>query len=370
MGVSRVLLAGGGHSHVEVLRRFARQAPACELTLVSPDASTAYSGMLPGLIAGHYTQGQSHIDLAPLVGAARGRFIIDRIVALDPAARTATLAGGATASFDLLSLDVGSTPRADIDGAGEHAVGVKPVARFLAAWQETLDDVAAGRVRAIAMVGGGIGGIETLLAMQYRLRHVAGKSGPAFHLISQQSPLQHALARRLLRVLDSRGVALHVGRAAVAVRDRAVVLDDQTTIAADRVFLATGASPAPWLAASGLTCDVEGFVRVDDRLRSVSHPCVFAAGDCASQGGRSHPRSGVYAVRQGPVLAANIAGVIAGHPLRRYVPQARALALVATGGQHAIAAYGPIAFAGDWVWRWKDRIDRRFVARYRLAKPD
>lgn len=368
MGVSRVLLAGGGHSHVEVLRRFARQEPACELTLVSPDASTAYSGMLPGLVAGHYTQEQAHIDLAPLVGVARGRFIIDRIVALDPAARKATLAGGATVSFDLLSLDVGSTPRAGIDGAGEHAVGVKPVARFLAAWQETLDDVAAGRVRVIAMVGGGIGGIETLLAMQYRLRRVKGRSAPAVHLISQRSSLQHALASRLRSVLESRGVALHPGRAVVAVRDRAVVLDDQTTIAADRVFLATGAAPAPWLAASGLACDVEGFVRVDDSLRSISHPCVFAAGDCASQDGRSHPRSGVYAVRQGPVLAANIVALVAGRPLRRYAPQARALALVATGGRHAIAAYGPFAFAGDWVWRWKDRIDRRFVARYRLGK--
>jgi selenide,water dikinase len=129
---------------------------------------------------------------------------------------------------------------------------------------------------------------------------------------------------------------------------------------------ATPATPHPWLAASALANDERGFVRVDDHLRSVSHAHVFATGDCATQDGHPHPRSGVYAVRQGPPLAYNLRAAATGMPLRPYRPQPLALALISTGTRHAVAVWGPIAFEGDWVWRWKDRIDRRFMRRYRV----
>jgi selenide,water dikinase len=79
------------------------------------------------------------------------------------------------------------------------------------------------------------------------------------------------------------------------------------------------------------------------------------------------PRSGVYAVRAGPVLADNLRRALAGQPLRVYVPQRRALYLLATGPRHAVASWGPLTLAGDWVWRWKDRIDRRFIARHTVG---
>jgi selenide,water dikinase len=72
----------------------------------------------------------------------------------------------------------------------------------------------------------------------------------------------------------------------------------------------------------------------------------------------------VFAVRQGPPLAANLRHAALGQPLVNYVPQQRALALITTGGRHAIASRGPFVAAGAWVWRWKDRIDRRFMAKY------
>ena len=93
---------------------------------------------------------------------------------------------------------------------------------------------------------------------------------------------------------------------------------------------------------------------------------MFAAGDCAAQLGHPRPKSGVFAVRQGPPLAANLRRAANELPLQKYVPQRHALALISTGDRHAIASRGPFVVEGDWVWRWKDRIDRAFMAKYSL----
>jgi selenide,water dikinase len=374
MTVRRLLLVGGGHSHVEVLRRQAvLQEPGVAVTLVSPAPLTPYSGMLPGLVAGLYDVAQAHIALPPLAAAAGARFVEDRVVALDPDARIARLARGDALPFDTLSLDVGSVPAAPMPGAAEHAVGVKPVDRFLRAWHAAIEAARDGRVGTIAVVGGGAGGIEILLAMQARLVGTLGAAAPraalvtdAGHLLPRHAP---AARRRVRRILDRRGIAVHLDAAAAAIEPAAVLTADGRRIAADRIFLATPASAAPWLAGSGLACDALGFVAIDEHLRSTSHPFVFAAGDCASQQGAAYPKSGLYAVRQGPVLADNLRRHARGEPLSPFRPQRTALALLATGDGRAIMSWGPFAAEGAWVWRWKDAIDRRFMARYHFPAP-
>jgi pyridine nucleotide-disulfide oxidoreductase family protein len=369
----RLLLIGGGHSHVEVLRRFAL-APerGVDLVLVSPDALTPYSGMLPGLVAGHYTLAESHIDLQALAQRAGARFVRDRVVALDVAARQARPARGPAEPFDVASIDIGSTPDASTAGVREHAVGVKPVDGFLAAWEGMRRDAEAGAIRSIAVVGGGAGGVEILLAMQHRLRQACGDRAPAFALVSDQPrvlPLHApAVGRRLTALLAGRGVVLHLGSRAVGVGADGVRLESGAVVRADRVVWATSAAAAPWLAASGLACDERGFLRVNAFLQSISAASVFATGDCAAQDGEPRPKSGVYAVRQGPPLATNLRRAVRAEPLTPYVPQRDALALIATGDRHAIGTRGGFTFAGRWVWRWKDRIDRRFMAQYRFVR--
>ncbi len=364
-----ILLAGGGHAHVEVLRRFGeRPAPGVSLVLVSPDRHVSYSAMLPGLVAGHYAQGETQIDLEPLARYAGARFVRDRVAALDPEGAEATTESGDRFRFDLASLDVGSTPDLDFPGARGHATGVKPIGAFLDRWERVLADVAAGRTVRIAMVGGGAGGVELLLAMHYRLSRIAAPRPPRLALVTDRTNLPDAPSRALLARLREAGVEIHVGRGADRFDEAGVGLAGGGHVAADVVFCATPARAAPWLAASGLACDGRGFVRVDDHLRSPSHPHVFAAGDCASQDGRDYPRSGVYAVRQGPPLARNLHAAAMGGRLAPFVPPRRTLALVSTGGRHAVAFRGRWSVAGAWVWRWKDRIDRRFLDRYRVDR--
>ena len=371
--MKRLVLLGGGHSHVEVLRRFgAAPLPGTELVLASPYPDSPYSGMLPGWIAGHYTRDDCHIDLLSLTRFARCRFVPSACHRLDADARAVVCADGTILPYDVVSVDTGAASAAqEIPGATEHALPVKPVEDFIPRWVEMREQVAHGHApRCIAMVGGGAAGVEVLLAMQHRLRQLAPASGIRFELACDTDmilPGHNSSVRRIFtRVLERRGVRVHPGRAVERVETGAVLLSGGGRIEADAIVWATGASAPSWPKAAGLATDGRGFIRVDARLQSVSHPHVFASGDIAGIDGHPRPKSGVYAVRAGPPLSVNLRRALAGERLVAWNPQKDALALITTGDRNAVASRGRLALEGKWVWRWKDWIDRKFVERYRI----
>ena len=367
--MKKLLLAGGGHAHVEVLRRLVLERPAgVEITLVSAGRHAPYSGMLPGLIAGHYTFDECHIDLPLLAARAHARWVDAHVAALVPAKRLLMLSDGAALAYDVLSINSGSIPVAQqVPGVADYAIAVKPVAEFLAGWERLFARWREGRVQSIAVVGGGAAGVEVLLAMQHRMAVARVKAVPQFHLITDSPavmPRHGAGVRRVLeRNLARKGVVVHALARVTAVTAEAVIANGQS-IAADAVVWVTGASPPAWLATCGLARNEQGFLDINHHLQSTTQPQVFAAGDCATISGYVYPKSGVYAVRQGPVLAQNVLRALRGEPLESYTPQPRALALISTGEQHAIASWGAFSWHGNWVWRWKDRIDRAFMAKY------
>jgi selenide,water dikinase len=367
-----LLLAGAGLSHLQVLRSIAlaRERPYA-VTLVSPYRSATYSGMLPGVVAGHYPPDAMQIPLAPLVDAAQASFIEARVAHLDLHARVATLDTGARVPFDVASLDVGTSAHATVPGVVAYAIPVRPIERFGARWSALAEEARAAHMTTLAMVGGGAAGIEMLLAMQHALLRTLGSLAPRWTLVTDTPSLlpQHArsVRRRLARLLVQRDVVLQLGDAVAAIDATGLVTASGARIAADRVFWSTGASAAPWLAASGLGCDERGFVLTDEHLRSTTHPFLFAAGDCASQRGRPRAKAGTFAVRQGPPLAENLVRFALRRPLVRFSPPRHGLALISTGGREAVLSFGPLLAEGAWVWRLKDRIDRAHVAKYRAA---
>jgi len=368
-----IVLIGGGHSHVAVLKRFGmRPLPGVRLTLISRDIETPYSGMLPGMVAGHYDHAQGHIDLRRLARFAAARLYHAAAEGLDLAQRRVMVDGRPPVPFDLLSIDVGSTPTADtIPGAATHAIAVKPVDLFLRRWRalEARSPAASGPLR-LVIIGAGAGGVELALSLQHRLlSRAARKVGdPEITILTDRpAPLPgHAPAvrRRLSAVLAARGIHLVTDCAVTAVEADAVIAGNGERYACDAAVLVTHAAAPAWLADSGLALDAAGFVQVDERLRSTSHPHVFAAGDAAAFAARPLPKSGVYAVRQGPVLAENLRRAATDRPLRRYRPQRRTLALISTGDRNAIASYGAVALQGPRLWRLKDWIDRRWMRKY------
>jgi selenide, water dikinase len=246
---------------------------------------------------------------------------------------------------------------------------VRPMEKLVAGWQELRERVAAGGVKAVTLVGGGAAGVELAFAMDHGLRAMVGDDAPHVRVIADTAsvlPEWPLGARwRARRCLERRGIGVHVQGRVAAVGPGSVRLEGGLEYASDAVFWTAGADAPEWLRDSGLATDPRGFVLTNDLLQSASHPQVFAAGDCAVEQGHPVPRAGVFAVRAGPVLAHNVVAALDGKPLLAHVPRRRYLALLSTGRRHAIGMWGPLAFQGAWAWRWKDRIDRRWVARYR-----
>ncbi|MGE3936357.1 MAG: selenide, water dikinase SelD [Rhodospirillaceae bacterium] len=373
--VKDLVLVGGGHSHVAVLRRFGmRPMPGVRLTLIARDVLTPYSGMLPGFIAGHYRFEECHIDLGPLAGFAGARLYHDEAVGLDLAGRRVLCAGRPPVAYDVLSLDIGSRPRQDdVPGAAEHATPVKPIDSFAERWDRIVARVTADdRPLRIGVVGGGAGGVELTLAIQHRLRGMLRDAGQdpgrlTFVLVTASGVLpthNDTVGRIFARVLADRGVELHTDSPVEAVSPGTLACKGGRTIALDEILWVTQAGAAPWPRRSGLACDDSGFVRVHDTLQSVSHPAVFAAGDVAAVEAHPRPKAGVFAVRQGPPLTENLRRALAGRPLRPFTPQEKYLALISTGNKYAVASRGGWALEGGWLWTVKDWIDRRFMTRF------
>ena len=367
-----IVLVGGGHAHVHVLTAFAMNpVPGVRLTLVVRDLETPYSGMLPGVIAGLYTEGEAHIDLLRLTAVTGARLIHAEAVGLDRAAKRLNLADRPPIAYDILSVDVGIAPSLrDILGAGEHAIAVKPIGSFLAkfaAFEERCRS-ATGAQR-VAVIGGGAGGVELLLSVRTRLvRDLADPARLFFALVTEGDilPTHNVRVRQAFRrVLAERGVALHQRSRVLEVRKGAILTESGESIPADAVFVTTEAAAPAWLAGTGLTLAPGGFIAVGPSLQSLNDPDVFAAGDCATLTHAPREKAGVFAVRAGPPLAQNLRRRALGRDLKPWTPQRLHLALISTGERYAIASRGAFKAEGAWLWRLKDWIDRRWMRMYR-----
>jgi len=141
-------------------------------------------------------------------------------------------------------------------------------------------------------------------------------------------------------------------------------LADGTTLACDRAVLATGIEPPGLFRTSGLPVGPDGGLTVDATLRCPDHPEIFGAGDCIHFAPRPLARVGVYAVRQGPVIYRNLLAALAGEPGTPFHPQSKFLLIFNLGDGRGIACRGGGCLDGRLAFRFKDWLDRRFVARY------
>ncbi|MBS7807469.1 selenide, water dikinase SelD [Variovorax sp. PCZ-1] len=371
-----IVLIGGGHSHVGVLKSFGMNPiPGVRLTLICTDLHTPYSGMLPGYVAGHYEFDEVHIDLLRLAQFAGARVYRDEVIGIDRGQQKVLCKSRPAVPYDQLSINIGSTPQLQgVPGATEHAVAVKPIRNFNDRWLQLLERVKnhAGKTT-IAVVGAGAGGVELLLAMQFRLRNELTKlyRNPdelTFHLLSANEtilPTHNARVRETFsKALRERGVQVHLSSEVTQVQAGKLITSSGKTLDADEIIWVTRAGGAAWLKQTGLQLDKEGFIEVKDTLQTVTDPLIYAAGDIASMVNYKLEKAGVFAVRMGKPLTENLRRAVGGTDLQAYSPQTSWLALISTGDKYAVASRGWLGFAGAWVWQWKDWIDQRFMRKF------
>lgn len=363
--MKRLILAGAGHAHAQVLQDWAdAPLPGVEVVVVSPHALAPYSGMVPGWLAGTYAFDEIVIDFIALCRQAGARWVSAAVDRLDTERQCVHLNNGETLRYDTLSLNIGSTLTPPVGDFPAQVLSMRPLSQLRTDYQALLDRWRrddSDRPWQISAVGGGAAGFESLLAVLRRLR-----------ALRPERRVQGALLTRGLELLP--GYPASVKRQAMGALKAADVTVQLGTDwceavghSSDLVLWATGAQAHAWQRSperrGHLATSPEGFVLVDDCLRSVSHPNILAAGDCAHWH-TPLPKAGVYAVRMGPVLSYNLHAQLTGGALKSYAPQSHFLSLLATADGRAIASRGRFSLAGRWAWHWKNHIDRRFVQRF------
>jgi pyridine nucleotide-disulfide oxidoreductase family protein len=379
----RLLLLGGGHAHLEVLRQLARRRlRAAEVMVVSPHPQHHYSSVVPGYLQGRNAEQEFTFDLPALCRAAGAEFLAGRAESIHPASRQVQLTGsaGRTLTYDILSIDAGSEAAGlDTPGAREFAATVRPMSLVIALRQR-LDDLIgramesrSGEPRALAVcvVGAGAAGVEVALAISRRVVE-CGIPG-SIALVDGEpvvlSDFAPAIQQRMRLLLERRGIDLRLGRRVERVDASGVDLAGGMRIeAALTIWLAGAAGPRMLRSAPGLPVDAQGYLLVDETLRALNDSRIFGAGDCVTLASHRYiAKAGVYAVREGPILAHNLRAALEGGRLRRYVPQRQFLAILNTGDGRALLRWRGLAVHTRWALTLKHWIDRRFVRKYQVV---
>ena len=363
-----LVLLGGGHTHIGVLRMLGMHPePDLKVTLVSPSRETPYSGLLPGVVSGHFPEEDLYIDLGRLCQFAGAELILATATGVDPNGSEIGLENRPSLAYDYLSIDVGIEPAlTDLTEFDEALVPVKPISGFMARFNLVYEQYRGGG--AFAIVGAGAAGLELAFALNHRFGGKAEGNGlqkPIFYLCQAAAEILPEAPGRLRaniqKALAAQGIQFQPQFRAVRQGAGQLVSAGGAVLEVDQVFWATGAAPQSFLKNSELALTPSGFIAVNAQLQSVSHPNVFAVGDAADMVEQPRPKAGVYAVRQAPVLFKNLIKNHRGQTLTRFKPQQRYLSLISLGEQTALGYKGSFWGSGRSLWRLKRHIDYRFL---------
>jgi selenide,water dikinase len=372
MSPPRLLLIGPGHPNLLVLEALARRRlPPADVMLISPDPAQVHSPMAPGLVEGRYRAEEITVDLPRLALAAECRMVPGRAVRIDAAGKRVRLDDGTELYYDVAAVAIGgASPGSEIPGAGEHGFTVHPVRRAIEL-TEALDRVAEPRPepRRIAVIGASPAGVELALCARARLDRKQA-SDVIISMLDSRSELfggrLPAWSDLVIRVLAEHDITLRLGLGATEVGPDFVRLSDGRVQPADLVLCAGGPHAPSLFRNSGLPVDNHGFLLVDDTLEAQGISGLFGAGDAVTLASAPRTPRGVFALAMGETLVRNLRVALAGAgTTRQYHPEPRYLALLNAGDRRALLFYGPVALAARWAMRLKDRIDRRFMTRFR-----
>jgi selenide,water dikinase len=326
--------------------------------------------MVPGFVAGQYRLAEIEIDVERLARCAGADWVEAQATGLDVGESRLHVGPARSLAYDTVSFDVGSTVAGlDLPGVREHALPTRPIGDFAHRVDALIERARGEPDLRLVIVGAGAGGVELAFAFRERLRGLTRHAASVTLLESGPEILAgypRSVARRIEANAAARGIHIRCHAPVARAHADRLVLENGELLPCHAFVWVTGSASPSLFAGSGLARDERGFVSVRETLQAVGHDAIFASGDCASLVTAEHlAKAGVYAVRQGPVLAYNLAARIGRRPLRAYRPQRDFLSLLNLCDGRAVATKWGLSAEGRWAFRLKDAIDRRFVRRYR-----
>ena len=390
--VSDLILLGGGHANIQVLKMLAMNPiGGLRITLISDQTHSPYSGMIPGFLAGYYSYEECHFDLRRICEELGQRFIKAKIIGLDPHSKTVQLENRAEIRYDCAAINVGIQPRSIAHLSADAAaklIPLKPISGFIAHWQRLIADLAAYRgdePLRLAVVGAGASGVEIAIILKMLINQ--NRWNAEVSLIHRHEFLVSAkdlrAQQRLAKTLEELNIKVFQNTEVLEVHEKGLLLKDANgQIHSEdfyRALIATKAAAPDWFKSSGLAVDQEGFVKVTEKLLVENTDALFAAGDCIHFSPSPLKKAGVYAVRQGMVLEHNIRAFFTRQSaLKTFHPKKHVLSLITIGERQALVHQDDASIL-RWMWpsllwRVKDQIDRRFMQRFQAetfsAKPE
>lgn len=366
---SQIVLVGAGHAHLHVARHAQRFGIRGAHVIIVDPGEFWYSGLATGMLGGMYDRSDDTIDLGALASRHGGELISGRAVGIDRDTRKVHLDSGEDIDYDLLSFNVGSVAT-QLPGADEHAWPVKPIANLWRLRLEIESRLTTGSPEhlRIAVIGGGATGCEVAANLDaLASRHPGRMTTTLFtsgdRLLGEHPP---RVSRSIRKAFDQRStirVRTHLG--VQRIEPGAIVDESGTRHEADFVVAAAGLRASPLMAKLPLPAGRDGGLLTESTLESTGDARVFGAGDCIDFDGRNLPKLGVFGVRQAPVLLHNLLASLDGRSLAPYRPQRRWLTILNLGDGTALAVRRPFHWRGRLSMRLKDRLDGRFLRKYR-----
>jgi selenide,water dikinase len=366
-----LILVGGGHAHALFLKKLSEKPISnLNITLISPNIQTPYSGMLPGLISGHYQYNDLHIDLELLARKSHVKFQIGKAKGLNPNNATLLLEDGKQLSYDFLSFDTGATPSYVFEGINKNSLFVKPIHDFYNQWraiEQQLFKNEKQHAKTLSVIGSGAAGIEILLAIQFRMTQQGIPLN--YQLVSRSSEILRGYPKKLVshikHIFHQANITHIPNFNATHITNNELLDSKRQSIPSDINIICTEVKGASWLQNTGLKLSDDGFICVKETLQTLDFPNVYAVGDVCHFTMKPLPKAGVYAVRMSQILFENIYAEMKGKNKKTFVPQTDFLSLLALGSKTAIGCKRGLSFKGKWVWTLKNSIDLNFMSQFK-----
>ncbi|MCA1031502.1 FAD-dependent oxidoreductase [Bacillus timonensis] len=358
--MKKVVLVGGGHSHLYGLKKLEQEGHDLDVTVVSPSQFQYYSGMFSGFTEGFYSAEDVRVDLQKMCSKVNATFIEAAVISIDPISQHVLCTDGSMHFFDIISFDIGSKTEHPSD-YHKWLVPIKPNYLF----SNSMEDFRQSANPVI--VGGGASGVELSLSiLAWRQKHSYGRN---VTLISS-SPLLSSNGKRtsqkIEEIAEQKGLTILKEDYVEKMNEHTLVTKNAHEIPHSNVLWLTGAKAPGLFRSAGLAVDGDSFLLVEDTLQHVDFPYIFGAGDCVTVKNYPNlPKNGVYAVRQGPILWENILRYASGLACKTFSPQRNFLSILSTGNKEALLTYGNLSIHGKLAWKLKHKIDTSFMKKYK-----